>query len=66
MSAATMPIDRAKNKRMVLTVPLDLQREVRDYGFVERITTEAEAWRELVRRGLDAWRRERQEQERTR
>jgi hypothetical protein len=61
MSPLTMPIDRTKHKRMILTVPHELVAEVRDYRFVERITTESEAWRELVRKGLEVWRREQQQ-----
>jgi hypothetical protein len=56
-----MPIDRTKNTRKVLTFPHELVREVQDFRFAARITTESEAWRELVRKGLEKWREEKAE-----
>jgi metal-responsive CopG/Arc/MetJ family transcriptional regulator len=49
-----MAINRDSGTRKLITLPHDLLREVDDYRFANRINTESETLRQLVRLGLDA------------
>lgn len=49
-----MAVDTEQNTRKLVTLPHDLVRAVEDYRFANRIKTESEALRLLIRAGLDA------------
>lgn len=49
-----MAVNTETTVRKLVSLPRELLREVEDYRFAERIGTESEAIRRLIRLGLDA------------
>lgn len=55
-----MAINPETTIRKLVSLPRDLVREIEDFRFAERIGTESEAIRRLIRVGLDAERKRRE------
>lgn len=49
-----MAVDLSNKTRKIVTMPHDLLQQVEDFRFANRISTEAEALRVLIRAGIDA------------
>jgi hypothetical protein len=61
--AAVVAIDRTKSDRVVFTCPHELRQAMADYRRAQPdFPSESKVIVDLIRRGLDAWRKEREEE----
>lgn len=52
-----MAINREKNTQKLISMPKELVQEIENYRFENRIKTESEAIRQLIKVGLDAFKK---------
>lgn len=48
-----MAVDKTKNKQVLVTIPIELLKEIEDFQFENRIPNRNEAIRRLLEKGLN-------------